>query len=323
MANDHYIPQFYLRNFEIPGRPGWIYLYRRGRKPTALGIKSVASQPDYYTLKFPQLEIPQNAPDEFFKRAESAAAPIITNLLTAPKLELSQDAMVILSMFVGFLAARTPMARKRALNVHLAMRMKLLKDLAEDPEEYEKIVSELNLASTKEEAEAIRQSFLNVEKNIVMSYDGDVEDFSLKKAFITGELLTSILLQKHWVLVQAPAPLMFVTSDNPFVTLVPEPYIPGMEVSPINAECLLPISPQRALLFSNRINGNSLYKVRKERMTSWVKQIISFGYENVFASVDSEHFQKEFERIPADEITKIPLDGLPNVLTMMKESDGG
>jgi len=288
-----------------------------------LGIKSVASHPDYYTLKFPQVDIPQNAPDEFLKRVESAAAPIITDLLTAPRLELSQGAVMIVSMFAGFLAARTPMARQRALNVHLAMRKKLLKDLAEDPEEYKRIVAELNLAKTKKEAEVIRQGFLNVEKSIVMSYAGDVEDFSLKKSFITGELLASILFQKYWVLVEAPAPLMFVTSDNPFVTLVPEPYIPGMEVSPINAECLLPISPQRALLFSNKIKGSSLYKVRKERMTTWVKQIISLGYENVFASVDSEHFQEEFERIPADEITKIPLDGLPNVLTMMKESDGG
>jgi hypothetical protein len=129
----------------------------------------VASQPDFYTLKFPQVDISQNAPDEFLKRAESAAAPIITNLLTVPKLELSEGAVMIVSMFVGFLAARTPMTRKRALNLHLAMRMKLLKDLAEDPEEYVKIVSELNLAKTKEEAEAIRQSFLNVEKNIAQN----------------------------------------------------------------------------------------------------------------------------------------------------------
>jgi hypothetical protein len=323
MANDHYIPQFYLRNFEIPGRTGWIYLYRRGRRPTALGIRSVASQPDYYTLKFPQVDIPPNAPDEFLKRAESAAAPIITNLLTASKLELSQGAAMILSKFVGFLAARTPMARQRALNIHLAMRKKLLKDLAEDPEEYEKIVAELNLAKTKEEAEVIRQGFLNVEESVVMSYEGDVDDFSLKKSFATGELLTTMLLQKYWVLVEAPPPLMFVTSDNPFVTLVPEPYIPGMEVSPINAECLLPLSPQRALLFSNKIKGNSLYKVSKERMSKWVKEIVSFGYENVFASVDSEYFQREFDRVPANEITKIPIDSLPNVLAMMKESDGG
>jgi hypothetical protein len=51
MAKDHYIPQFYLRNFEIPGRTGWVYSYRRGMKPLPKAIRSIACEEDYYDFK--------------------------------------------------------------------------------------------------------------------------------------------------------------------------------------------------------------------------------------------------------------------------------
>lgn len=210
------------------------------------------------------------------------------------------------------------MARQKALNVHLAMRMRLVKDLAENRDEYEKLVSKLNLAKTPEEAELARQGLLDPEKNLMMSFEGDVDDFSLQKSFKTGELLTEILLGKKWVLVEARAEQKFVTSDNPFVTLAPEPYTPGMDVNAINAECLFPISPQRALLFSNKIGGNSIYKVGKDRMSSWIWQIISFGFETVFASFSSDYVKREFDQIPAGEITKVPISSLPPVLPLME-----
>ncbi|MGI8839038.1 MAG: DUF4238 domain-containing protein [Pyrinomonadaceae bacterium] len=33
MAKDHYVPQFYLRNFSPRGKQNQIYLYRRGLAP--------------------------------------------------------------------------------------------------------------------------------------------------------------------------------------------------------------------------------------------------------------------------------------------------
>jgi len=53
-------------------------------------------------------------------------------------------------------------------------------------------------------------------------------------------------------------------------------------------------------------------------MTIWIQQIISFGFETIFASFASVSVQKEFDQIPADEITKIPISSLPPVLPMME-----
>src|SRR5437879_13858050 len=110
MASDHFIPRFYLRNFQIQDRLGWIYSYKRGMKPKALAIKSVACEDNYYTLKADKVNIPREWPNEFLTHGESAAAPILKELVTAFKLELSEDELMILSLFVGYLTVRTPVA---------------------------------------------------------------------------------------------------------------------------------------------------------------------------------------------------------------------
>ena len=51
MANDHYVPRFYLKNFAVADKPGRVWCYQRNRRPTLRGVKSVASEEDYYSLK--------------------------------------------------------------------------------------------------------------------------------------------------------------------------------------------------------------------------------------------------------------------------------
>ncbi len=112
MANDHYIPRFYLRNFEIPSRRGHVVVYRRGRKPDLRGVQSVGSANDFYRLKAEDVNIDRNAPDEFLTRMESDAAPIINRVLIAPKLKLSDEELGVLAFFFGYLAVRTPVMRE-------------------------------------------------------------------------------------------------------------------------------------------------------------------------------------------------------------------
>jgi hypothetical protein len=314
MASDHFIPQFYLRHFQVPDRQGWLYSYERGKQPKAVAIKSVACEDDYNTLKAKQINVPRNTPDEFLTGGESAAAPILKRLVIAPKLDLSMKEKAILSHFIGYLTVRTPVARERALNIHKAIQMRKMQQFAQNKEEFHNVVlNELKLVATEEEAERHRQLHLDPEKNFRFNLSGDLEDFSLQRAFKSGEFLANILFNKRWVLIQAPKAQRFVTSDNPFLTLVPEPYIPRMEVSAINAECLLPISPQRALLFSNRITRTSIYKLSKNRMSNWVRQLIWFGYEQIFSDTCSQAIQSEFDRVPSGEITKMPLWGIPRL----------
>ncbi len=177
----------------------------------------------------------------------------------------------------------------------------------------------MKLVDTIEKAEEYRQFYLQPDKHFTFNLKGDLEDFSLQKVFKSGEFLTNILLRKHWNLVESPAPELFVTSDNPFLVLVPKPYFRGMEVSPRNADCLFPISPRRALLFSNTFKQDAVYRLGKKRMANWLAQFISFAYEQIFASFSSNYIQSEFDKVPAGMIAEVPVWGLPKLPPLKKK----
>jgi uncharacterized protein DUF4238 len=205
VANDHYIPRFFLKNFEIPNRRRHVFVYRRGRKPEVRAVKSVASANDFYKLKAKEVNIGRTAPDEFLTRMESDAAPIIDRVLTTSKLKLTNVELGVLAFFFGYLAVRTPVMRERAVNAKKATTLSILKTVAEDKDGYIRFALEHDLAKTEEEAESYRQGTLDPEKNLVISLVGDVEDFSLQQAFRSGEMITQSFLRKHWILVEAPA----------------------------------------------------------------------------------------------------------------------
>ena len=312
MANDHYIPRFYLKNFEIPERRGHVFIYRRGRKPEVRGVKRVGSANDFYKLKAKEVNIGRNTPDEFLTRMESDAAPIINRVLTAPKLKLSNEELGVLAFFFGYLAVRTPVMRERALNAKKATRLSILKTVAEDKEGYIRFALENGLAKTEEEAESYRQVPLDPEKNFVTSLVGDVEDFSLQEAFRSGERITQSVLRKHWILVEAPQKTFFMTSDNPVVVLAPVNLQPGMVINYFNASVLIPVSPSRAFLLSNNIATDGVWMPGPAEMSNLVRQIILFGYQNIFAHRSSHRIQKLFESVPFGEITNVPLPELPS-----------
>jgi hypothetical protein len=311
MANDHYIPRFYLKNFEIPNRRGCVFVYRRGRQPEVRGVKSVGSANDFYTLKAEKVNIDRNAPDDFLKRIESDAAPIINRVLATPKLKLSNEELGVLAFFFGYLAVRTPVMRKRAINAKKATKLAILKAVAEDKKGYIRFALEHDLAKTEEEAEGYRQATLLPEENFVTSLVGDVEDFSLQQAFSSGELITQAFLRKHWILIEASSTAFFMTSDNPVVVLAPVNLRPGMDINYFNSSVLIPISPKRAFFLSNNVATDGVWVPSPIDMDRLVRQIILFGYESVFADRLSPKIKKLFESVPFGEITKVPLPELP------------
>lgn len=287
-------------------------MYRRDRKPQVRGVKSVGSARDFYALKAEEVNIGRNAPDEFLTRMESDAAPIISRVLAAPKLKLSNKELGVLAFFFGYLAVRTPVMRERAINAKKATWLSILKTVAEDKEGYIRFALEHDLAKTEEEAESYRQVTLDPEKNLVTSLVGDVEDFSLQQAFRSGEMITQAFLRKHWILMEAPPTTFFMTSDNPVVVLAPGNLRPGMTINYFNASVLIPVSPRRAFLLSNNMATDGVWVPSPTEMNKLARQIILFGHERIFAHRLSHRIQELFESVPFGEITKVQLPALPS-----------
>jgi hypothetical protein len=73
MAKDHFVPQFYLRNFQIPTKRGMIYEYRRKEAPQRVPIKGVAQEEDYYDLKRDDPKTDKDLVDKLLGRTEIAS----------------------------------------------------------------------------------------------------------------------------------------------------------------------------------------------------------------------------------------------------------
>ena len=101
MAKDHYVPQFYLRTFQIPTEPGLIYLYRRKFRVRKITIRKVAQAENYYDLKRNDPTVDKAGVDNLMGMSERKAAPVVQHLLTASSLTLSDDERTYLSWFCG------------------------------------------------------------------------------------------------------------------------------------------------------------------------------------------------------------------------------
>jgi hypothetical protein len=287
-------------------------------RPKALAIKSVACEDNYYTFKS-NLGVPADTPDQFYKAGENAAAPLIQRLLTSSKLELSSSECLVLGVFIGYLAQRTPMARDKSRNIQIAQFKQKLQHFARHKDEFiQAVVYEMKLVDSEATAEKYRQCYLSPDKHFNFDLNGEVDDFTIQQTLKAGEYLAGFLLKKHWTLVEPPAIEYFITSDNPFLVLAPKPYVRGMEVSPRNSDCLFPLSPRRALLFSNTFKHDGLYRFGKKRMASWLKQFIWFGYDRLFASFVCESIKEEFDKVPAGKIAEMPVWGLPKLPPLKK-----
>jgi hypothetical protein len=303
MANDHYVPRFHLRNFQIEERPGWIYSYKKGMKPKAMAIRSVASKDEYYTLKRKDVDVDRNFPDQFFQLLETQAAPVIKRLLTAADINLTNGERVGLAWFMAALAQRTPWARERLINLDKVLEIRRIKRICENKELFEEIARKKEPEISPEELEQMRQSILDFENHLTLRHAGDVGDHFLAQAIVLSESLVPVFLMKQWMLMECPTEQVFVTSDNPVILLPPANYRHGMPAGYLNWPIFFPLSPKRALKLSH-LKGRGVVKVWGQDMDQMVGQTIVYGHKAVFSNVISEEFQEIFDSVPEGETTK-------------------
>lgn len=117
--NDHYVPQFLLRNFGIKNgvkKPKEIFEYNRGSSlPCRNKIKNVASESGYYDVKSQKDGKADNFPDRIHTETiENDAVPIIRKLETANSGDaLNNEEWNTLGAFVSNLYVGTPSFRSQ------------------------------------------------------------------------------------------------------------------------------------------------------------------------------------------------------------------
>ncbi|MGB9182100.1 MAG: DUF4238 domain-containing protein [Pyrinomonadaceae bacterium] len=313
MANDHYVPQFYLRSFTIPARTGWIVSYGRNSQPRERAIRSVASIDDYYTMRSNITGVQKDQVDQLFRNVESGAAPVLNHLLAAPNTRLHPNDKEILSMFIAFLAFRTPRARANVMRMDSEVRIQILRILAGHKEFFHQEAERAGI--DPEEAEAARQAVFEMGDDLRVEYQpGETEDYFMRTQLEMADRVSDIINRKFWYLLECTGGF-FITSDHPVVLARPENYPAYLGVGFEPATIFLTISPKRCLLMTNRpilglrfpgclmlplnrfrTNNGTLIKVDEAKVEAINKLVMSQAYEAVFSHTRSAGVEQAFNQ---------------------------
>lgn len=291
MARDHYVPQFLLRNFQIPGKSGLVYHYQRNAPPKAMSIRRVAQEEDYYDIKLDDPSVDKDGVDKLLLLSERTGAPIIKKLLTAPSLDLSDEAIGYLSWFVGLLGSRTPAVRETLASIHIGLGNRDFKKWLRNDAEFEAMIQQ-NPDTPAETIESGRKAFLAGDILMDFKRGGQTEDFLMAQQLQFANTLVEILQNKYWSLVETVSSLSFLISDNPVVTLPPPGHPHGHTWGYANGDILVPISPERALIFTDTRVRNKVMPIPRSKMPELQFYIITSCKSDVYSHVLSKEFQR-------------------------------
>lgn len=262
-----------------------VWCYRRNRRPTLRGVKSVASEEDYYSLK---------DADDAFKQIETDSSPIIKRLITTTKMDLTEDECITISWFFASLLCRTPWYEKNQIRGHLEGLRHILKFVSSDEEMFKQAAANAGLDISKaEELEGARQ--LLMEPESVQMDPKKNKDYFLRQGLKLTEETALLLYDKYWHIVESSTEGVFVTSDNPVTLLPPKDHHPSDGLGLIEASIMLPISPSRCLVLRNREATEKIIPFPSDKVEYYNYYVMWSSDEMIFSSNLSQDIQNLLE----------------------------
>lgn len=160
-----------------------------------------------------------------------------------------------------------------------------------DDQEIAEIISQ-HPEQTPEAIEKACKAFLKGDLTLTFGRGGETEDFLMAQQLQFANILVNVLQNKHWNLIETNNSRSFLTSDNPVITM-PPPYHPrGRHWGYVDGDILLPLSPKRALWFTNRPLANKVIAIHRNKMPEFQFYTITQCDTSVFSHVKSKEFQR-------------------------------
>ncbi len=307
MARDHYVPQFYLRNFQIPNKTGWVYSYRRRRRAEPIAIRTAAQEEDYYDLKRHDPTVDKDGVDKLLWLSENNSSKAIAELLTGSLDSLNGADVGYLSWFIGLLAARTPFAREALRSHQEAFMNRDLKRMLRDNGEFQKLLEAHN-DKDPQELETARKAFLDGDMTLEFGRGGETEDFLMAGQLQFADMIVDILQRKFWTLVETNNARPFITSDNPVIVMPTIHHTPQMPLGYADGDLLVPLSPKRALIFKHRPwGGGKIVSLHERKMAECQFYTITQCQKSVFAHVEDGEFQATLDSTEEGKIHEVHL----------------
>ncbi|MBU1164774.1 DUF4238 domain-containing protein [Patescibacteria group bacterium] len=296
---NHYVPQFYLKNFSINEKPQIVYAYRRGSDPFEVNVKNIAAKNDLYIYTDKNTGKKNDEIEKMFSWLEGLTKPIIEKIINGSHLlDLSNKGHNVLTEFIAYLHVRNLSQRERQKNIIAEFNKIQLKTMASDKKNFIKTLKEATERidiGNEAEVEELRQSILNFDEHYKVEYGKKNNDFFLKQALELGLKITPIIFNKEWHIIDsAGCGRFFITSDNP-VTLIRPKALPGFYgVGIENGFIALPISPTKCIFLKNGNSDSTIKSATRASVDDINHHIMFFAHKFVYSNILSKNFQSEF-----------------------------
>ncbi len=291
--NDHFIPQFLLRNFGIKkdvGKSTHIFEYKRAEAdPKVRPIKKVASKSGFYDVKNVSSKAADNLPDRIeTETIESMAVPLINKLKSIDSGGyLSDEELNVLSSFVSGLYVRTPSFRNQIKHYLIYL---LENDIIK--------VEDLNKRTIKA---IFQDNKFNIKIEDIRKFKprkySDI-DFILNSHLVVISGLIRIGLSEHIfnrdVVILESAEDVFLINDNPVFAFNENEKIEwpfGFEFGE-DQFVYLPISPNRCLCFS-RFNKKTMPVIVYKLGADKEKIVDLINFNLIYRAEESVYFFNE------------------------------
>jgi hypothetical protein len=248
-TNQHYVPQFHLRQFEAPDKRRHVWRYDKLSDRIELRpIRSSASAPDFYAYD-DEAGQRVNAMDEAITAMENFAAPVLQSLSrrSPGQLRLPDAERLALASYLGLLYVRGPAQLRTAQALaDFTARAEIDMSLANDADFPERARSAGKTGSDKDLEELRRDTLAQLRKGeLVIKAHPKASLASLA----TGEPVAAILMGMRWYVLRRDHAPHLVLGDAPVAIVRPHglPDFVGVGPATPGAEAQVPLAPYALL----------------------------------------------------------------------------
>lgn len=283
----HFVPQFYLRGFRdasVPeGQEPWLWVVDlREKVVERRAPKNVGKAANYYA--FPEFDQGADETVEgILSKVESAAAPIVRELVAGELRELTGQARADSLFFMALLVARVPFFRNSIEQFAAEVAKTMLQFSASHPANFESMLREALKGHRElmpEEIEETRKWILDETKYTIRA--------SPKLSLVAGfeavlETIYPIFDAMNAAICRPSGGQRFITSDCPVSWVdptLPSPWCHGLEMRKV--EVTFPVAPGVCLL-STWDGHTGTVTVPDATVTEFNRRRVVFAERYVFA----------------------------------------
>lgn len=293
----HWVSQWLLRNFEIPGKSGNIFVYSRTlehpsmKNPARRGIRSRAQERGFNTLTSRDGSLETARLENIFHDHEDRAALIVGKLNSNDVILLSEQERRDLATYVAILIFANPREREQQ-KVLLANKAGLFDHLAtnrnESIEGY--VLKHPELSDARERITKALDDPQASYKDLNTEPKTTFGLTSFHRAYEFAEPL----MGRQWQLLIAEGSNCFIIADHPVVALPRTDHSGDWEDNYFDCPLVLPISPSRCLQIIESGRPDEVVRVGAEFVDLVNKYSMFFAEKEVYSHRESEETARAF-----------------------------